>query len=148
LEVERSVHGSGAPIARSRSARAVWNWSIASSDRSLTSRVACSAVSKGTDASLSELIRVLGKLLDLLRLRNDLVTIAEEQLPLRLRALRRGRHFALDAQQSGLTLGHELVERRLLDEHAGTMRGEQRECDGGAGAPAVGKFRFRPGGSA
>src|SRR5215475_15324596 len=85
---------------------------------------------QGADPRLPELVCILGQLLNLLRLRNDLITIADEQLPLRLRALRCGGHLALNAEEGRLTLGHELVERGLLDEHAGTMRREERECDG------------------
>ena len=62
--------------------------------------------------------------------------IADEELPLRLRALRRGCHLALDAQDRGLALRQQLVERGLLDEHAGAMRREERERDCDAGAPA------------
>src|SRR5438094_6339519 len=41
------------------------------------------------DARLAQLIGILRELFDLLRLRNDLVPVAHEQLPLRLRAQRR-----------------------------------------------------------
>ena len=106
----------------------------------VTRRLQC--LQQRRDAGLSQLIRVLRELLNLLGLRDDLVPVAEEQLALRQRALRRCADVTANAQEGCLTLRQQLVERRLFDEHPGAVRREEWKRHGRTGAPAVVEFRF------
>ena len=91
---------------------------------------------------LPELVGILRELLDLLCLRKDLIAIPRVQLTLRPGANGRSGDVAGDAQQRRLSLGGELVERRLLDQHARTVGREKRQRDRQPGAPPVSELRL------
>ena len=118
---------------RARDRRAPsWNCETASSDAQAHVARRLQRLEQRRDAGLTELIGILRQLLDLLRLRQDRVAVAEIRLTLRLGGRRGRRHVAGDPDGCGLTLRHELVERGLLDHDARLVGREHRQRDGDA----------------
>src|SRR5262245_18431742 len=96
----------------------------------------------GGNSGLSKAIGILGHALELERLRDNLVAITDELLPLRFGDGGRRGDLTGDPCRDGLTLAGQLRERGVLDPDGGAVGGEDRNRDRQRRPPSCIEFGF------